>query len=96
MAQATLYTPHKNQRLIHDAINNGKEKYYVLAIGRQFGKTLLGVNQKLFWALGNRKVKIGWVSPIFAQCKKVFKETHKAFEKKPHIYRNVNKGDLII
>lgn len=50
----------------------------------------------LYWALNNRKVKIGWVSPIYAQCKKVFKETHKAFEKKPHIYRNVNKGDLTI
>ncbi len=96
MAQATLYTPHQNQRKIHDAINNGTEKYFVLAIGRQFGKTLLGVNQKLFWALNNRKVKIGWVSPIYAQCKKVFKETSKAFEKKPHIYRNVNKSDLMI
>lgn len=96
MAQATLYTPHQNQRKIHDAINNGPEKYYILAIGRQFGKTLLGINQMLFWALNYRKVKIGWVSPIYAQCKKVFKETNKAFEKKPHIYRNVNKGDLIL
>lgn len=96
MAQATLYTPHQNQRKIHEAINNGPEKYYILAIGRQFGKTLLDVNQALYWVLNYRKVKVGWVSPIYAQCKKVFKETHKAFEKKPHIYRSVNKGDLII
>lgn len=96
MAQATLYTPHKNQKLIHDAINNGNEKYFVLAIGRQFGKTLLDINQALYWALSNKKARIGWVSPIFSQCKKVFKETYKSFEKKPGIYRSVNKGDLII
>jgi len=96
LATATLYTPHKNQRLIHDAINNGSEKYYILAIGRQWGKTLLDINQALYWGLSFKKVKIGWVSPIYAQCKKVFKETVKAFDKKPHIYRSVNRGDLII
>ena len=96
MATATLYTPHKNQRTIHDSINNEDYKYYVINIGRQWGKTLLAVNQMLFWALKNKRAKIGWVSPIYAQSKKVFKETVKAFEKKPHIYRSVNKGDLII
>ena len=33
------YKPHDNQRLIHAAINQGKEKYFALNIGRQFGKT---------------------------------------------------------
>ena len=40
------YKPHDNQRLIHAAINQGKEKYFALNIGRQFGKTLLGINLK--------------------------------------------------
>ena len=39
------YKPHDNQRLIHAVINQGKEKYFALNIGRQFGKTLLGINQ---------------------------------------------------
>ena len=37
----TLYKPHSKQREIHNAINNGNHKYYVVSIGRQFGKTQL-------------------------------------------------------
>jgi hypothetical protein len=43
------YKPHDNQRLIHDSINHGEYKYYALNIGRQFGKSLLAVNQVLHW-----------------------------------------------
>lgn len=96
MARAILYTPHRNQKKIHDSINNEDYKYYVINIGRQWGKTLMAINQMLYWALSNRGLKIAWVSPIFSQSKKVFRETVKAFEKKPHIYRTVNKGELTI
>ena len=96
MAQATLYTPHQNQRIIHDSINHEDYKYYVINIGRQWGKTLMAVNQMIYWALNNKRAKIAWVSPVYAQAKKVFRESVKAFEKKPHIYRNINKGDLTI
>jgi len=69
----------------------------VLSIGRQFGKTLLATNQMMFWALNNNNVKIGWVSPIYRQSKKVFKETYKAFEKRPEIYsKKTSHSDLII
>lgn len=50
----------------------------------------------MFWALNNNKVKCAWVSPVYKQAKKVFDETYKAFAKRPQIYRNVNKSDLII
>lgn len=73
-----LYTPHQNQRLIHDSINNDPYKYYVLDIGRQFGKTLLADNQALYWAFNDPKCKIGWVSPIYKQVKKVYDEIEQS------------------
>ena len=97
MAQAILYTPHPKQRQIHNSINNEPYKYYTLAIGRQWGKTMLATNQMMYWALNNKGVKIGWVSPIFRQSKKVFKETYKAFQKRPEIYGSgTSHSDLII
>jgi hypothetical protein len=74
-----LYTPHKNQKLIHNSINNERYKYYVLNIGRQFGKSLLAVNQCMFWAL-NSRCSIAWVSPIYRQASKVYDEVIRAFE----------------
>ena len=96
MAKAILYTPHKNQKIIHDAINFSNQKYYVINIGRQFGKTLLASNQLLYWALNNKKVKCAWVSPVYKQSKKVFEEVYKAFAKRPEIYRKVNQSELVL
>lgn len=96
MAKAILYTPHRNQKIIHDAINFSNEKYYVINIGRQFGKTLLASNQLLYWALNNKKVKCAWVSPVYKQSKKVFEEVYKAFAKRPEIYRKVNQSELVL
>ena len=70
-----LYNPHKNQSKIHDAINNEPYKYYVLDIGRQFGKSLLATNQALYWLLNDTKfgvVEFAWVSPIYNQANKVY------------------------
>jgi len=97
LAQAILYTPHPKQREIHNSINNESYKYYTLAIGRQWGKTMLATNQMIYWALNNKNIRIGWVSPIFRQSKKVFKETYKAFAKRPEIYGSATShSDLII
>lgn len=90
-----LYTPHKNQQLIHDSINNEPFKYYPLNIGRQFGKSLLGTNQALYWLFNEKKVRIGWVSPIFRQCKKVFNDIDVAFGNNPQVFKEKNKTDLI-
>jgi hypothetical protein len=72
------YKPHDNQRIIHDSINNDGAKYYVLNIGRQFGKTMLCNNQQLYWCINDPGSFIGWVSPIYKQSKKVYKELKKA------------------
>lgn len=75
----TLYNPHHNQKVIHDSINKEAYKYYVLNIGRQWGKTMLAMNQIYYWSFNQKGVKIAWVSPIYKQCKKVFDEMVQAF-----------------
>ena len=94
MGKLTLYKPHPKQLEIHKAIQ-GEGKYFVVSIGRQFGKTLLGENQALKWAIENHNWKIGWISPTYKQCKKVFKEVVRALGKCPFVVR-INNSDLII
>jgi hypothetical protein len=74
------YKPHAKQREIHDAINTTDAKYYVCNIGRQFGKTMLGINQCLYWSINDKSSMIGWVSPIYKQSKKVYQELKRATE----------------
>ena len=81
MSTVKGYKPHVNQRVIHDSINSDHAKYYVLNIGRQFGKTMLCVNQLLYWSINDKGCNIGWVSPIYKQSKKVYMELKKATEK---------------
>ncbi len=76
--EVTLYNPHLNQRRIHNSIENEPYKYYILNIGRQFGKSLLATNQLLKWCLSDNDTKAAWVSPIYKQAKKVFDEIDAA------------------
>ena len=78
---------------IHNAINSDG-KYFVVSIGRQFGKTLLGENQALKWVVENNW-KVGWISPTYKQCKKVFKEIVRAMGKNPFI-TSANHSDLVL
>ena len=71
MEEVDLYRPHPKQREIHKALDTDI-KYCIVSIGRQFGKSTLGENQSIKWALENNHWKVGWVSPIYKQAKKVF------------------------
>ena len=88
------YKPHDNQRSIHAAINEGTQKYYALNIGRQFGKTMLGINQMLYWAINDKGCNIAWVTPVYKQGKKVFSEMERATASSGLF--DYNKSDLII
>lgn len=89
-----LYRPHQNQEKIHWSIKNEPYKYYVLDIGRQFGKTLLAENQAMDWAFNQPGCKIAWVSPIYKQAKKVFEEIDLAFAHASFVFSEKNKTDL--
>jgi len=78
LISVTLYNPHPNQKKIHDSINLEPYKYYVINIGRQFGKSLLATNQMLFW-LFKSKCDCAWVSPVFNQANKVYEQVVRAF-----------------
>ena len=94
MATIKGYTPHEKQRLIHNSINNEKYKYYSLNIGRQFGKSMLGINQMLYWCINDKGCNIAWVTPIYKQGKKVFDEIEKATSKSGLF--QYNRSDLTI
>ena len=68
------FTPHPAQHQIIQSILKGKEKFHIAAIGRQFGKSLLGMNLALYWGINNGPCKILWVSPVYSQSNKVHKE----------------------
>lgn len=74
------FTPHHAQRLIINGILNGPQKFHVVSVGRQFGKSLMGMNLALYWAINNGPAKILWVSPVYSQANKVLKELIQAIE----------------
>ena len=88
------YTPHTKQKEIHNSIINEGYKYYILNIGRQFGKTMLGINQMLYWAINHKGCNIAWVTPIYKQSKKVFDEMEKV-TKSSGLFE-YNRSDLTI
>jgi hypothetical protein len=66
----------------------------VLAIGRQFGKSLLALNQVLDWFFNVPNCRIGWVSPIYKQSKKVYKDIESAFGNNQHVFKGHNGTEL--
>ena len=72
------FTPHPSQREMINQILNSDAVYHVACVGRQFGKSLMGINLALYWAINNNAVKILWVSPVYSQVTKVQKEIMQA------------------
>jgi len=72
------FTPHIDQRVKIDLIEDPEVKYVVLTTGRQWGKTLLAQNLLLKWALEHPGSVLMWVSPVYAQARKVFSSIHEA------------------
>ena len=89
----TLFSPHSGQRKVINGFADSEHKFGIVACGRQFGKSLLAQNLMLYWALQNPKQKCGWVSPIFTQSRKVFKELEAAANK---LIKSSNKAELTI
>lgn len=72
------FTPHPKQREMITGILSSGSKYHIACVGRQFGKSLMGINLALYWAINNKNSKILWVSPVYAQASKVQKEIIQA------------------
>ena len=54
----------------------------------------MAVNQVLYWFFNVPNCKIGWVSPIYKQSKKVFKDIENAFAENPHVFKSKNGTEL--
>ena len=89
----TLFTPHTGQETIINNFAQSIHKFGVVATGRQFGKSLLAQNLMLYWLLSNPGQKGCWISPIFAQSRKVFLELTNASHE---IITKQNKSELTI
>ena len=90
------FKPHMDQRRVIDAIEADPNiKYITLVTGRQWGKTLLGMNMLLKWALTTPNCNVMWVSPIYKQSKKVLDDITNAIAG-TEVVTNINKSDLVI
>ena len=82
------FTPHTAQNQIIQSILEGSEKFHIAAIGRQFGKSLLGMNLALYWMINNGPCKVMWCSPVYSQCAKVHKEIYEAIQDSGLVLKN--------
>ena len=67
----TLFSPYEKQRQFIDAFAETDDLFGIVVAPRGSGKTLLGINILLYWALSNKNQKCAWVAPTFSQAKSV-------------------------
>lgn len=91
--KVNLFKPYKAQREFIDKYADSDHLFGVLVAPRGSGKSLLGINIILYWALRHNDSKLGWVSPIYAQGKAQFEQIVKnAFQ----LIKSANKAELTI
>jgi hypothetical protein len=86
------FTPHTKQREIINGILEGTQKFHVVAVGRQVGKSLMGMNLALWWMINKGPVKVLWVAPVYSQANKVHQELYDAISASGLVLKN-NYGD---
>ena len=74
----TGFTPHQSQRKVIEEILTSDSKFHIATIGRQWGKSLMGMNLALYWMINEGPCKVLWVSPVYSQSSKVHKELYSA------------------
>jgi phage FluMu gp28-like protein len=80
-----LYQPYNKQEEVHQGLANEGYLFDTVCAGRQTGKTMLGMNQAIKWALENENSTIMWVSPTSSQTHKVYKNILKSITDAPFI-----------
>lgn len=97
------FTPHPGQqRIIQELISKylqypitQQKSYFILNIGRQWGKSLMVCNYLLWVAINNHKQDCLYITPTFKLAKKIFREFSEAVEGAP-VVKSLNKTDLLI
>lgn len=70
--QIELFSPYEKQREIIDTYIESSHLFGVVVAPRGSGKTLLAMNMMLYWVLGSKNQKGGWISPVYNQAKAVY------------------------
>ena len=91
--KVNLFKPYTAQREFIDLYADSPHLFGVLVSPRGAGKTLLGINMLLFWALRNNDSKLGYITPIYALGKEVFEIIQS---KTYDLIESSNKSDLTI
>lgn len=89
------FTPTPKQKEIITACTDDTTKYIIGCFGRQAGKSFTAMNLILKWALEDNNSIGMWVSPIFAQGKKVFQELTNTIAN-TGLTKSINKSELTI
>lgn len=91
--QIELFTPYDKQRDFIERFADTEDLFGVVVAPRGSGKTLLGINLLLYWALSNEDQKTGWVSPVYSQAKSVY---DILIESSKDLITSSNRMELII
>ena len=96
MSKKTVVGPdlHKGQLRAVSLIKD-TSKYVTVVAPRQTGKSFLAMQVVLYWALNTAGSEIFWVSPIYAQAKKVFEQLYDAVHPSGLI-KSANRSDVTI
>ena len=91
--KVNLFKPYTAQKEFIDLYVDSPHLFGVLVSPRGAGKTLLGINMLLYWALRNNDSKLGYITPIYALGKEVFEIIQS---KTYDLIESSNKADLTI
>jgi len=72
------FRPHSGQQGFIDLLFSTEAKYYTLVSSRQAGKTMLGLNLLLYFAINDPGTKTAFISPTYQQVRKVMEELNDA------------------
>jgi phage FluMu gp28-like protein len=89
------FTPHPKQNDLITLCLDDTTKYIIASVGRQWGKSFLGMNILLKWVLEDNGSVGMWVAPIYQQSKKVFEELSKGLAGLG-LTKSMNKSELTI
>ena len=85
---------HKGQERAVAALTS-KAKYITVVAPRQTGKTFLAIQAMLYWGINEHDSVIFFLSPTYAQAKKVMEEMHNAIGESG-IVKSYNRSDFKI
>jgi hypothetical protein len=89
------YTPHAAQLEVHAALE--RDRFVVLAAGRRWGKSWLGLNHALRTCLTAPEREVRVTSPVFGQAKSRFRAMRRLLrDLDPALVERVHQGDLRI